>query len=266
MQRSNDMKCHELIRELEALYPPAAAEPWDNSGLQLGSLDADLSRVLVTLDVTDEAVDEAIQCEADLILAHHPLIFSPIKRVTEDDLAGRRILKLARAGISCYAMHTNYDVCRMAELNAAQLSLRDTEVLMETASKEEESQGIGRVGFLPSPLGLSDLCQLIKERLKIPALRCYGETDEMIRRVAISGGSGKGMTTYAIKAGAQVLVTGDVDYHSAIDAAAMGLCVIDAGHYGTEYCFIEDVAKTTRALAPGVDVRCLRTKHPFVVC
>ena len=147
------MRCSEIITRLELLSPPSFAEEWDNVGLLVGRLDQEISSVYIALDVTDKVIDEAIQCGADMIITHHPLIFSGLKKVTDGDLVGNRLIKLIQNDISYYAMHTNYDVLGMAELSGLKMNFKDPEVLEVTVC-EEKPEGIGRIANLSEAVTL----------------------------------------------------------------------------------------------------------------
>ena len=260
------MKLQEIIEKLEERYPPGCAEEWDNPGLIVGRRQAEIRKVLVALDATDDVIDQAVAAGADLILTHHPLIFSPIRKLDEDDFIGRRVLHLAEKGIACYAMHTNFDIRKMADLNAAQLCLTDTRVLDVTGFDAYDlEEGIGKVGTLKKPMKLSEFALFVKKQLKLDVLRCYGpeDGDPEICTVAICGGAGRSTVPCAIMHGAQVLVTGDVDYHSAIDARMQGLYIVDAGHYGTESCFIPQMVKELSELFPELATEGAAIRQPF---
>lgn len=271
------MRCEEIIRRIEDEYPLGFAEEWDNPGLLVGHRKREISKVLVALDATEETIRQAIDADADLMITHHPLLFHSIKRINDDDFMGKRILTLIENGISCYAMHTNFDVLGMAQLNVQQLDLDNVSVLDVTSESEGVVEGIGRVGDLPNAMTLEETAAYVRECLKLQDVRCYGleqlehnaelglPAPEPITRVAICGGSGKSCIHCAIEQDAQVLITGDIDYHSAIDAMAQGLYIIDAGHYGTEYGFIEYMVKKLRRLFPELEVEGARICKPFTV-
>ncbi|MGI6118173.1 MAG: Nif3-like dinuclear metal center hexameric protein [Bilifractor sp.] len=259
------MKCSEILKQFEKDFPLDAAEEWDNPGLLTGRRDAEIHKVYVTLDATESLIDDAAEKGADLIVSHHPMIFSAMKQVNDTTSVGRRILKLCESGISCIAAHTNFDVRKMADLNEAQLALKNAEVLMETGERDGVPEGIGRVGELSEEMDLASFCQYVKSALDIPNVVCYGDPRTRIRRAAVSGGSGRSVIPDAERSGADVLVTGDIDYHSAIDANAAGLCIVDAGHYGTEYCFIEYMAGYFAEHFPELEVVCAPVRNPYTV-
>ena len=171
------MILEELLDNLDELCPAEFAMDWDNSGLQTGRPDRPVRRVLIALDATSEVVDMAVREKADLILTHHPLIFKGVKRVTEDDFVGRRILTMAENRIACFAMHTNFDVLCMADAAADLLELSDRQVLEMTRQEWDQTEGIGRTGFLKKPMTLSELTEYVKTRFSVPSLRCYGDPD-----------------------------------------------------------------------------------------
>lgn len=252
------MLCSELIAALEQSYPKHVAMNWDNVGLLVGRYDKEIHKVLVTLDVTDEIIERAIKEEADMIISHHPLIFSALKQITSATLDGRRILSLAANDICCYAAHTNYDVLRMADLAKERLKLTQTVPLEDC---EMEGKGIGMVGFLPSEMTLKECAGYVKDAFALPSVKVFGDADARIRSAAICPGSGKGMAKFALEKGAQVLITGDIDHHSGLDAVAENLMIIDAGHYGLEYIFIDDMAEMLASL--GVKVAKAEVVFPF---
>ena len=157
------------------------------------------------------------------------------------------------------------------KINEKQLDLQDTHVLEMTREIDGIVEGIGRVGFLPEPMTLTDLAEYVRSRMGLEAVRCYGPEQKegaeetVISRVAVCGGSGKSMIDPAVEEKAQVLITGDIDYHSAIDALAQGLCIIDAGHYGTEYAFISYMKKKLEKLFPELIVTGARIRQPYQV-
>lgn len=257
------MTCKEIMMILEEQWPLSYALDWDNVGLLIGREDKEVSKVFVCLDVTDENLDQALAFGADMIISHHPMLFSAVKKITNRDFIGKRILKLAGNDIAYFAMHTNFDVAGMASLNQESLGLKDASVLMVTSVDGEQEEGIGRVGFLEHEMNLNEFAELVKEKLHLPKVLVYGDGEKVIQKAAVSGGSGKSAVKPAVFAGADVLVTGDIDYHTGIDAVAMGMTVIDAGHYGTESVFIPYVSEKLKELLPEVEVKSADIIPPF---
>lgn len=259
------MQCKEITGIIEKQYPKYAALGFDNVGLQAGRSTKEVKKIYLALDATDTVIDAAIEEGADMLITHHPLIFSPLKAVTDEDFISRRIVKLIQNDISYYAMHTNYDVLGMAELVGELLELREMEVLDVTTVIDEKEEGIGKVGFLPREMNLQECCEFVKEKLKLPHVKVFGNPEKHILRLAVSPGSGKSALRPAIEKKADVLVTGDIGHHEGLDAAAQNLMVIDAGHYGTEYFFVEDMKEYLQREVPGVQVITEPVSHPFSI-
>lgn len=259
------MKCSEIIDIIEAVYPKSAALGFDNVGLQAGRTGKEVKRIYLALDATDEVVEDAVRKQADMLITHHPLIFSPLKSVTDEDFISRRIVRLIRQDISYYAMHTNYDVLGMAALAEQILELKDTEVLDVTTEWNQKPEGIGRVGSLPRKMTLRDCCSYVKEKLKLDSVKVFGDLERSVMRMAVSPGSGKSEILPAVQKRAEVLVTGDIGHHEGIDAVAQGLAVIDAGHYGTEYIFVEDMRGFLEEKTSGIEILTAPVVHPFQV-
>ena len=259
------MLCKEIIRVIEAAYPREAALDFDNVGLLAGRSEKEVNRVYIALDATDAVIDCAVRAGADMLITHHPLIFSPLKKVTDENFISRRIVKLIQNDISYYAMHTNYDVLGMAELSEKILGIRDTEVLDITRENGGIPEGIGRIGSLEQPVTLEECCVYIKHKLNLGSLKVFGDMDAKVSRLAISPGSGKSVIGAAIAKGADVLVTGDIGHHEGLDAVEQGLLVIDAGHYGTEYIFIDDMKRFLEDKLPVLQVTAAPVIHPFQV-
>ena len=234
------MLCKEIIQVIEATYPRNAALDFDNVGLLAGRSEKEVNRVYLALD---EIITRAVEAGADMLVTHHPLIFSPLKKVTDEDFVSRRVMRLIQNDISYYAMHTNYDVLGMAELAEKILDIRDTQVLDVTGADGEREEGIGRIGRLEREMSLEECCVYVKHKLNLGSIKVFGDMNRRVRTLAVSPGSGKSAIKPAIQKGADVLVTGDIGHHDGIDAVEQGLAVIDAGHYGTEYIFIDDMKR-----------------------
>ena len=258
------MLCKEVMDILEENYPADYALDWDNVGLLVGRDDKEVRRIYVALDADDETIEAAVRWKADMLVTHHPMIFSGLKRINNLDFIGARILKLVQNDISYYAMHTNYDVLGMAELSGRKMSLEDPEVL-EVTRDGEQPEGIGRVADLASPAPLREICWSVKDRFHLGAVKVFGDMDQPVSRIAISPGSGKSMIKAALDKKADVLITGDIDHPTGIDAVAQGLAVIDAGHYGIEHIFIEDVKEYLKEKLEGVEVKAAPVRHPFQI-
>ena len=259
------MECALICESLEELSPKRFALSFDNVGLLVGRYDKDVKTIYIALDATDEVIDAAIECEADMLITHHPMIFSAIKSVRADDFIGRRILKLAKYDISYYAMHTNFDVMGMADAAADEIDLIERDVLQVTYEDEIGAEGIGRIGRLREEMTLIELCDFVKERFMLDTVKVFGDPDRLCNICAISPGSGKSMIKYAIEKGADVIITGDIDHHEGIDSVAKGLCVIDAGHFGIEKIFVPYMEEFIRREMPEIKVYTHEMTSPFMV-
>ena len=235
------MKLKEIMQMLEEMCPRSFAMSWDNVGLQVGYSDKEVRTIALALDATSEVIASAKAQGADLILTHHPLLFGGIKNVTDTDYVGKRILDLIRSDICCYSMHTNFDVLGMADAAADLLHLSDREVLEVTYEDDISVEGIGRIGTL-----------------------YYGDPDQMLVTCAILPGSGKGEIDLAVKAGADVYITGDISHHDGIDAVEKGVAVIDAGHYGIEKIFIPYMKEYLEREMPELRIVSCDAGAPFI--
>lgn len=259
------MKCTDVRERLEILAPAKFAESWDNVGLLAGRSSKDIKKVYLAVDATDEVIEDAIEAGADMLLTHHPLIFKPLKAVTEENFISRRILRMLQADMCYYAMHTNFDVMGMADAAADELRLKNRQVLDVTYEDDISREGIGRIGSLPEAMTLNACAKLVKETFLLPAVRVYGELSDKVEVVAVSPGSGKSVVGAAVDAGVQVLISGDIDHHTGIDLVAQGVSVIDAGHYGLEKLFIPYMKDYFKRNIPGIIVETAEEKSPYVV-
>lgn len=259
------MRCSDVMKILETLSPTAFAESWDNVGLLLGRKDKTVHKVMLALDATDDVVEQAVLQKADMLITHHPLLFSGIKRITEDDFIGRRLIKLIKNDICYYAMHTNFDVMGMADAAADAMKLQNSEVLEVTYEDEIAKEGIGRIGKLPKEMSLEECAEFCKEVFAINSIRVYGDKDAVIENVAIVPGSGKDYIEAALHKQADVYITGDIGHHNGLDAMEQGLMILDAGHYGIEKIFVPYMQEFFASQMPELVVDKAVEKEPFYV-
>lgn len=259
------MTAKELIQKIEGTYPLELAAAWDNSGLQAGRRQKEVKKVLLALDASCSVIEQAVQWGADFLLTHHPLTMENMRTVTSDTLSGRRFLELIQNDICAYACHTNYDAAQMAQLAGCMMKLQKPEILEITGVDPKTSQyvGFGRVGSLVRPVALHECCDLVKTIFHLDHVRVFGDCEQVVQRVAISPGSGKSMIASAIRAKAQVLITGDIGHHEGLDAVDQGLAIIDAGHYGLEHIFMEQMEHFLKEHTAGLEIARARTQSPF---
>lgn len=215
----------------------------DPVGLHFGRRDQAIHRILTTLDVRPEVVDEAIDKGCDFIVAHHPVIFHAPHDLTEDNPQQAMYAKLLRHQIGVYCAHTNLDMAPggMNDWLAEAYGLTDTEVLVPHEAGYRDSQdrlvGMGRVGNLKAPVSLRELVAQMKHYHHLTGLRVVSaDLDQTVQRVAVLGGDGGSFYQTALEKGAEVYITGDVYYHTAHDMLAAGLSVIDSGHHMESIC------------------------------
>ena len=181
------MKVYEIAELIDKAFPPAAAEEWDNIGLLVGRRDNEVSRVLLTLDVTPYVVEEAIKSGVQMIVSHHPMMFSGVKRITDEAAEGRMLLDLCRADIAVYAAHTNLDsgVGGLNDALAALFGLNNTEVVLQGSL---DGAGLGRIGDLAEPVTALEFAQMAKKLLNT-SVRLSGDKNKQVKRVAVGSGA-----------------------------------------------------------------------------
>lgn len=238
----------DLVHEV---YPQSDAAPWDHPGLQVGDPAWPVERVLIALDVTAAVLTEAAQHRATLLLAHHPLLLHPLRALTPDTAAGSLALRAARDGVAVAAAHTNLDAADdgAGTSDPVVTALGLLGVVPLCAPVSPGARAMGRVGDLPEPMMLRTLAQHLAMTLPAPATRLCGAPERMVQRVAVLGGAGASAVPDAIAAAADVLVTGDVRHHAALDALELGLALIDAGHHSTESAAMPAFAQRIAAAA-----------------
>lgn len=208
---------------------------FDNAGFLVGRRDAPVTRVLVTLDITEDVVREAADCGAQLIVAHHPVIWGGVKAITDETPVGRRLLLMAERGIAAICAHTNLDAVEggVNDALARRLGLTDVGQLHQDGTDEHGCPyGIGRVGIVPGQ-ALYDFALDVKEKLGANGVRLV-DGGRPVHMVAVGGGACAGMLGDAIAQGCDTFVTSDVKYDQFLEAKALGINLIDAGHYPTE--------------------------------
>ena len=244
-------KVKDVMAVIEEFAPLALQEKWDNSGLCIGSPEDKVSSVLLGLDCTPELVDEAIACGADMIVTHHPLIFSGLKKISAEDLVGEAVVKAIRAGISVYAAHTSADkvIAGVSGAMAARLGLKDVRILDE----DGEGTGLGVVGNLPEPMTAQEALELVKERFALKVVKSSKPVGCKIERVAMCGGSGGSLIGAARAAGAQLYISGDISYHNFFTPE--GFMIMDIGHYESEIEIVDILFSLIKKNFPTFAVR-----------
>lgn len=227
----------EIIQQFEKFCSPKLAESWDHVGLQIGNPDKPVHRLMTTLDVRPEVVDEAINNQVDFIFAHHPVMFHPAKDLDTRNPQNAMYAKILNHGITVYAAHTNLDSVNggMNDWLADQLQLQNAVPLVDKDIDPASGmpRGMGRIGQLDHPLSVQEFAEYCLQVFNIRGLRLVARPNDprKIKRVAVLGGSGSEFYQNAIDKHADAYVTGDVSYHVAHDILAGGLVVVDPGHH-----------------------------------
>jgi len=225
------MTVRKIADFMESWAPLVLAESYDNPGLIIGRGDREVKTVMLSVDASSAVIDQAAAHHADLLLTHHPLIFHPLRKVSEEDLIGERVLRLAENRIALYAAHTNLDSAPGGNIDRAAAMLGLSSV---RAVAEEGETPCLRIGLLEKPMSLREFAMRTAAAFGLEGVRMIGNGEQMVQTVGIVTGSGMDFADLALREGADVLVTGDITYHKADEALAKGLSLIDATHFGTD--------------------------------
>lgn len=245
---------HDILNFIETLAPTYMKEDWDQVGLNCGRLDKEVHRILVALDPFEDVCQEAKAVGADLLVTHHALIWTPgfVNDLTEQ---GRNTLFLIENGIAAINAHTNLD-CAPGGVNdilATKLGLQDIRVIDPKGTDEEGQEfGLLRQGKVAKQT-LSQFLSIVKVALGCEGLR-YVDSGKSVQRVAVGGGACAGEMEAAVKAGCDTFVTADVKYNQFWDAKALGLNLIDAGHFHTENPVCRYLTQKLREAFPEITV------------
>ena len=234
------MNCRKLIDLLEMEVPLETAESWDNPGFLVGDKEKEIKKVLVVLDITNEVVD----------------------------FLQNKLLKLISHGICAYGMHTCYDVCRMGDRMVERLGLNNLcGPVEDSASGNEKAQGkgIGITAYIEGDVTVGEYAKKVKEAFSLESVMVFGDSNTKISKIAIVPGSGRSMISTAKQTGADVFLTGDIGHHEGLDAIDMGMCVIDAGHYGLEHVFIDDMKQFLCDQTENLEVITYKAGSPYKV-
>ena len=257
------MRICDIISEMEKIAPPYLAEKWDNSGFLLGDETRNISKVFVCLEINSTTLPQAQNSGAELIITHHPLIFKPLSSIRESNPTGRLIRTLIKNDIAVYSMHTNFDKADggMNDLLAETLGLEN--VRHYTEEEYADGENIGRVGTLEPAMSLEDFAAFVKATLGCKTLRTVGIPDEDVSTVALCSGSGGDLMLNALRAEADVYLTGDIGHHDAQLASEIGLNIIDAGHFETENIFCQFMMEYFEDNFPDIKITCAETESYF---
>ena len=245
----------EISEYFESIVPCSMKMDFDNVGFLVGDGSREVHKVLVALDITDEVIEEAVSFGADLILAHHPLMFST-KNASTDDPIGRKLVRILGAGMSAICLHTNLDAVDGGVNDALMAALGIThEGIIEPfgTDKNGNAYGMGRYGTV-SECALEAFLKHCKNALGCNGLR-YVDGGKPVHRVAVCGGSGSSMLNDVAALGCDTFVTGDVKHNGFLDAREMSINLIDAGHFSTENVVVPVLEKMVNDRYPEITTR-----------
>ncbi|BDR60528.1 Nif3-like dinuclear metal center hexameric protein [Lactobacillus xylocopicola] len=234
-------KVSDIIQLLQRHFPEEIASSGDPIGIQLGSKEQLVTKIMTTLDVRMQVVDEAIDQGVNLIISHHPLIFRPAPNLDFADPQNAIYAKLIKHGITVYAIHTNSDKAQdgSSDWQAEELDLLD----VEPFCPDDDGIAIGRKGRLHQSMTAEEFAYYVKEKLKIKLVRLItADNHKPISTVSFICGDGNKYWHQAVHDQLDAFITGDVYYHTGHDMIAAGLTVVDPGHY-TEKIFKEKLAE-----------------------
>ena len=248
--------CRDVSGWMEEIAPASLAESWDHTGWMVGDPDRPVTGILVCLDATLARIQEASRLGFNLIVSHHPPLFTSLQDATSDTPEGRFVGAAWQEGIQVFSAHTNFDSAPggLTDILAEQLQLRD--VVPFPGKGEGTVATRARLGTLPEPCDAEAFLAHLRSRLSCRSVRTLGSDPERISRVLVQNGSyDEELLPFLSGSPADVFVTGDVKYHDALDLARTGLFVVDAGHFPTEHGFVAALAARLSDSFPGLPVR-----------
>ena len=254
-------KVNEIYRYLDGIAPFSLQMSFDNAGFLVGRGEAQVEHILVALDITEQVIAEAVQTGCQLIVSHHPIIFQPARSITDQDPTGRCLLALAENRLAAICAHTNLDAVwgGVNDALASRLSLSNVGQLHQDGlDSQGQAYGIGRVGRAHRP-GLSpkEYAAFVKEALDSACVR-YVDGGKPVEKVAVGGGACGSMLEDALAQGCDTFVTADLKYNQFLDAKALGLNLMDAGHFPTENVVCPILVRRLAEAFPEVEVRLSR--------
>ena len=239
------MTVESVYKAMNEIAPFSSSMDFDNTGLLIGDPEREVKTVLLCLDATLDVLEEAERVGAELIISHHPIIFSPLRRIQKGD----RVYEIVRSGISVISAHTNLDKAFPFGVNHALAEALHLQNIHGVIPDGDEF--IGFMGELENEMTPEEFGYKIKDALDIQFLN-YVPVKKTIRNVCVVGGSGGEYFADAAKSGADAFVTGEVKHHEAIEAVMRGIALYEAGHYHTEILFREMLKNILEQKCPGI--------------
>jgi GTP cyclohydrolase I len=253
----------QIVEIADRLFPFDTAETWDNCGIQIGDPARQIRSIAFSLDPTPETVGFAADRSCQLLITHHPILLEPIRNLIPANLATRTLLRAAQERVDVLSLHTNLDAAHGGLNDELARCMGLEEIAVPVAAP------CARKGKLPFPMRVRDLATKVAQDLGISGVRIVSDPEQQVQRVFCVSGSGMGYLEQALRHHADVMITGDVRYHSAREAAAAGMPVIDAGHYGLEKIAIPLLLRSFQSDFDrmGLEVSCICCdveEEPFV--
>ncbi len=246
---------NDIFAYFEETVPTRMKMDFDNPGFLAGNGSHEVTRILLSLDITQEVICEASQWGAQLIVSHHPMFFE-LKKVSTQDLNGRKVVSLLENGLSAICLHTNLDAVSGGVNDALMAALgADTEGILEYMGDGPDGRpyGMGRYGTVPERT-LGEFLPLCKNALHANGLR-YVDAGRPVHRIGVCGGSGGDLMHEAVKMGCDTMVTADVKHHVFLEAKELGINLIDAGHFSTENVVIPVLKELLGERFPEIETK-----------
>lgn len=254
----------DVINCMEKFAPSKLKEDFDNVGLMVGDSKEEVNKILLALDCTNEVIDEGIDKGCEMIITHHPLIFRKPSRIIKEDLLGSKIIKLIQNNISVYSSHTNLDSVKNGINNTIvkMLGFETSDIIDKFG---EEESGIGRLVEINEGIETEELIKRLKNVLGNSYIRGY-VASEKVKKIAIINGSGTSYFEEAYKLGADCIITGDTSYHYISDYKELGITILDAEHFNTEWLVFLEVMKNIEKDLPEIEfIKSEKTENPYKI-
>ena len=245
----------EIYTYLDQLAPFSLQMDFDNSGFLVGRGEAEVKKLMIALDITNDVVAEAREASCDLIISHHPIIFHPAKAITDAEPTGSCILSLIENHIADICAHTNMDVAEYGVNDALAQALQLTELSVlhqEGVDHQGKPYGIGRIGTVARHMTAKDFSLQVQNQLHAFGLRLE-DAGRPVKKVAVGGGACGEYLFEAAQKGCDTFVTSDVKYNTFLDARALEINLIDAGHFSTENVICPILSQWITAKFPGIE-------------
>lgn len=260
-------KVKDIIKEMEIFAPKYLKEDFDNVGLMVGDKEKEVNKILLALDCTLDVIEEAKENNIDLIITHHPLIFRKPSSITTDTLQGKKIIELIKNDISLYSSHTNLDSAEngLNETIINILGYTKSEVIeVNKNSRDLKIEGLGRVVTLEKEVLLEDLVLDVKEKLNASGVKVVVGRNT-VSKIAVINGSGQDFFEKAVTMGVDCIITGDTTYHYASDYKEIGISIIDAGHFASEWLVYLNVINKIKNNFEDVEIIISKkSKDPYI--